>query len=92
MAQDDDLELPLTTAGEHADEAAQKPVQQRHQHDAQSEPARPQSPTRPSRPESNFFTPQGPRVRRLGIFWAPFSDLRHGRAHSSYSSSYARNI
>ena len=40
MAQDDDLKLPLTTtAGEHVDEAAHKPVQQTHQHDAQSEPA-----------------------------------------------------
>jgi hypothetical protein len=60
VAQHDDLKLPLTTtAGEHADEAAQKPVQQRHQHDAQSEPARPRSPTRPSRPESNFLYPTG---------------------------------
>ena len=58
MAQHDDLKLPLTTtAGEHAHKAAQEPVQQTHQHDAQSEPARPRSPTRPSRPESNFFTP-----------------------------------
>jgi hypothetical protein len=41
VAQHDDLKLPLTTtAREHADEAAQKPVQQTHQHDAQSEPAR----------------------------------------------------
>jgi len=42
VAQHDDLKLPLTAAaGEHADEAAQEPVQQRHQQDAQSEPARP---------------------------------------------------
>jgi hypothetical protein len=35
VAQDDDLKLPLTTAaGEHADEAAQEPVQQTRQHDA----------------------------------------------------------
>ena len=33
MAQDDDLELPLTAAaGEHANEAAQKPVQHTRQH------------------------------------------------------------
>jgi hypothetical protein len=58
VAQHDDLKLPLTTtAGEHADEAAQEPVQHRHQQDAQSEPPRPRSPTRPSRPASNFFTP-----------------------------------
>jgi hypothetical protein len=39
MAQDDDFELPLTAApGEHANDAAQEPVQQTHQHDAQSEP------------------------------------------------------
>jgi len=50
VTQDDDLELPLTTtAGEHADEAAQKPVQQTHQHDAQSEPLRRRSRARPSR-------------------------------------------
>jgi hypothetical protein len=58
VAQHDDLKLPLTTTtGEHAHEAAQEPVQQTHQHDAQSEPARRRPPTRPSRPESNFFTP-----------------------------------
>src|SRR6266487_7117853 len=58
VAQHDDLKIPLTTTtGEHAEEAAQEPVQQRHQQDAQSEPARPRPPTRPSRPESNFFTP-----------------------------------
>jgi hypothetical protein len=39
MAQDDDFELPLTAApGEHANDAAQEPIQQTHQHDAQSEP------------------------------------------------------
>jgi hypothetical protein len=39
MAQDDDFELPPTAApGEHANDAAQKPIQQTHQHDAQSEP------------------------------------------------------
>jgi hypothetical protein len=59
VAQHDDLKLPLTTTtGEHADETSQKPVQQTHHHDAQSEPARPRSPTRRSRRESNFFTPQ----------------------------------
>jgi hypothetical protein len=58
VAQDDDLKLPLTTAaGEHAHEEAKESVQQTRQHDAQSEPARPRSPTQRSRPESNFFTP-----------------------------------
>jgi hypothetical protein len=39
MAQDDDFELPLTAApGEHANDAAQEPIQQTHQHDPQSEP------------------------------------------------------
>ncbi len=48
MAQDDDLKLTLTAAaGEHANDPAEKPVKQTHQHDAQSEPARPRSPTRP---------------------------------------------
>jgi hypothetical protein len=56
VAQHDDLKLPLTTTtGEHAEEAAQEPEQQRHQQDALSEPARPRPPTRPSRPESNFL-------------------------------------
>jgi hypothetical protein len=65
VAQHDDLKLPLTTtAGEHADEAAQEPVQQRHQQDAQSEPPRPRSPARPSRAESSFFTPQA--LQRAG--------------------------
>jgi len=42
MAQQDDLKLPLTaTAGKHANETAQKPVEERHQHEAQSEPAPP---------------------------------------------------
>jgi hypothetical protein len=58
VAPHDDLKLPLTTAvSEHADTPAQEPVQHTGQHDAQSEPARPRSPTRPPRPESNFFTP-----------------------------------
>jgi hypothetical protein len=35
VAQDDDLELPLTTAADqHADEVAQEPVQQSRHHDA----------------------------------------------------------
>jgi hypothetical protein len=60
VAQDHDLELPLTAAAcEHADEAAEEPVQQTRQHDAQSEPTRPRSPAQPSPGESNFFTPQG---------------------------------
>jgi hypothetical protein len=59
VAQHDDLKLTLTTAaGEHADNPAKKPIQHTRQHDAQSEPARPGSPTPRSRTESNFFTPQ----------------------------------
>ncbi len=66
MAQHDDLKLPLTaTAGKHANENAQEPVEQRHQHEAQSEPAPPRSPVDPSPAESTFFTPQGrPRTGR----------------------------
>jgi tetratricopeptide (TPR) repeat protein len=46
VAQHDDLKLPLTAAaGEQADKPAQEPVQQTHQHRAQSEPARPPAPT-----------------------------------------------
>ena len=58
MAQHDDLKLPLTaTADKHAKENAQEPVEQRHQHEAQSEPAPPRSPIDPSPAESTFFTP-----------------------------------
>jgi hypothetical protein len=61
VAQHDDLKLPLTaTAGKHAKETAQEPVEQRHQHEAQSEPARPRSPVHPSPAESTFFTPHRP--------------------------------
>jgi hypothetical protein len=68
VAQHDDLKLPLTTtAGEHAHEAAQESVQQTHQRDAQSEPARPRSPTRRPRPESNFFYPTGRQVILCGF-------------------------
>jgi hypothetical protein len=52
VAQHDDLKLTLTTAaGEHADNPAKEPIQHTRQHDAQSEPARPGSPTR--RPDRN---------------------------------------
>ncbi len=55
MTQDHDLELPLTApAREHANDAAQEPIQQTHQHDAQSEPIT----STAAPPESNFFTPQ----------------------------------
>jgi len=38
VAQHDDLKLPLTaSAGKHANETAQEPIEQRHQHDAQSD-------------------------------------------------------
>jgi hypothetical protein len=49
VSQHHDLELPLTTTpDEHPDHPAQKPVQQTHGHNAQSEPARPRSPTPPT--------------------------------------------
>jgi hypothetical protein len=68
VAQHDDLKLPLTaTAGEHAHEEAQEPVQQTHQHDAQSEPARPRSPIRRFPPGIEFLYPtRRPRVRASG--------------------------
>lgn len=50
MAQDDDLELPLTAgAGEHANEAAQEPVQHTRQHHPSSEPVPHRSPAGPAR-------------------------------------------
>jgi hypothetical protein len=49
VSQHHDLELPLTTTpDEHPDHPAQKPVQQTHGHNAQSEPARLRSPTPPT--------------------------------------------
>jgi hypothetical protein len=54
VTQDHDLELPLTApAREHANDAAQEPIQQTHQHDAQSEPIT----STAALAESNFFTP-----------------------------------
>ena len=51
VAQHNDLELPLITlADEQAKKAAEEPVQQRHQHDAQSEPTPTRSPAGPSWP------------------------------------------
>jgi hypothetical protein len=59
VAQDHDLKLSLATAAdEHSNKAAQEPVQQTGQHDAQSEPLRPRSPAEPFPAESSFFTPQ----------------------------------
>jgi hypothetical protein len=59
VAQHDELKLALTaSADKHANENAQEPVEQRHQHEAQSEPAPPRSPVDPSPAESTFFTPQ----------------------------------
>ena len=56
MTQDHDLELPLTaSAREHANDAAQEPIQQTRQHDAQSEPIS----NTAALAESNFFTPHG---------------------------------
>jgi len=49
VAQHDDLKLLTATADKHANEKAQEPVEQRHQHEAQSEPAPPRSPSRPNR-------------------------------------------
>ena len=40
----------------HPKETAEEPVEQRHQHEAQSEPAGPRSPGDPSPAESTFFT------------------------------------
>ncbi len=58
MAQHRDFELPLTAApGEHANDAAQEPIQQTHQHDAQSEPIT----STAARRNRNFFTPQASR-------------------------------
>jgi len=56
VAQHDDLKLTLTTAaGEQADNPAKEPIQHTRQHGAQSEPARPGSPTRHSRQESILY-------------------------------------
>jgi hypothetical protein len=59
VAQDDDLKLPLTAAaGEYPNDPAEKPVEQTHQHHAQSEPLRRRSRLTAVPVESNFFTPQ----------------------------------
>jgi Family of unknown function (DUF5937) len=68
VAQDSDLELPLTAAAnEHPNEPAQEPVQQTHQHDPQSEPARLRSPTQPNRqePRNRVSLPHTPRINQL---------------------------
>jgi hypothetical protein len=58
VAQHDDLKLPLTaTADKHANENAQEPVEQRHQHEAQSEPAAPRSTSRPVPGRIDFLYP-----------------------------------
>jgi hypothetical protein len=68
VAQHDDLKLSLTaTADKHANENAQEPVEQRHQHEAQSEPAPPRSPVDPSPAESTFFTPQAGRSEQGSV-------------------------
>ena len=67
-----------SAAGEQANDGRQQPVQHTRQHDAQSEPARPGSPTR-RRPDRNFFTPHrrtGLRGRRLG------RELRFGQRNA----------
>jgi hypothetical protein len=49
VAQHEDLELSLAAAAdEQAKNAAEEPVQQRQQHDPQSEPTRPRPPAAPS--------------------------------------------
>src|SRR5262249_47845772 len=59
VAQHDDLELPLTTAAdEQAKKPTEEPIQQRHQHNAQSEPTRTRSPSRAGTAEPNFFYPR----------------------------------
>jgi hypothetical protein len=65
VTQDHDLELPLTaSAREHANDAAQEPIQQTRQHDAQSEPIS----NTAALAESNFFTPQAnPSARRVSL-------------------------
>ena len=56
VAQHNDLELPLITlADEQAKKAAEEPVQQRHQHDAQSEPTPTRSPAGPSWPNPFLY-------------------------------------
>jgi hypothetical protein len=70
VAQDHDLKLPFTAAArEHANDAAQEPIQQTHQHDGQSEPLT--STAAPA--ESNFFPRGGPRIqpRRVSRVRAP---------------------
>jgi hypothetical protein len=60
VAQHDDLKLPLTaTADKHANEDAQEPVEQRHQHEAQSEPAPTRSPVDPVSGRIDFLYPTG---------------------------------
>jgi hypothetical protein len=67
VAKQDDLELLLADAADkHAEKQEEEPVQQRHQHDAESEPSRPRSPdARPSRTE--FLYPTAPEVAATGV-------------------------
>jgi hypothetical protein len=61
VAQHDDLKLPLTaTADKHTNENAQEPVEQRHQHEAQSEPAPPRSPVDPRLRPTRLSLPHTP--------------------------------
>jgi hypothetical protein len=91
VTQDHDLELPLTaSAREHANDAAQEPIQQTRQHDAQSEPI-----SKHCRPGGiEFLYPTGPvgeswihsglRVRLAGVL---FFDFPHGQ--SGHARNYA---
>jgi mannose-6-phosphate isomerase-like protein (cupin superfamily) len=60
VAQHDDLKLPLTaTAHKHANENAQEPIEQRHQHEAQSEPVSAAVTSRPVSRRIDFLYPTG---------------------------------
>jgi hypothetical protein len=60
VAQHDDLKLPLTaTADKHRNENAQEPIEQRHQHDAQSEPGSAAITSKPVSGRIDFLHPTG---------------------------------
>ena len=68
VAQDDDLQLPLTAAArEHAHQATEEPVQQRRQHDTQSEPIQPRTPARPGSPNRISLPHTSRASRRRGL-------------------------
>jgi len=74
VAQDHDLKLPLAaTAGEQANDTAQEPIQQTHQHHAQSEPI-----TSTAARRNRVSLPH--RLRRAGILYAPDYVINSGGA------------